>query len=367
MSQSSFIFLFSVITGTVSLAYVYVLITIILFKNPPQETGTIPDEGVTVLIAAHNELENLREFLPSILHQSYPAFEVIVACDRCTDGSVAYLQSLESPTLRILELDAPVTGMHPKKAALQAGIQAAAYDAILLTDADCKAAGNHWIRHMVQARRKKNICLGVSLYSKRPGLLNQIIQFETLFTAIQYISLAILKKPYMAVGRNLLYSRQLFINTGGFGNHATHLGGDDDLLIQRLANGSNTTVCIIPESFTLSRPAEGFSGWWRQKQRHLHAGKKYPIGVFFNLCIYPVCAALYYISAIYYTSAGSFDDIMLFYILRTCIFISIFVRMGRKWNVPVSIFFLPVAEIVYLIYLLFAGLYNTAVPIKKWK
>ena len=129
----------------------------------------------------------------------------------------------------------------------------------------------------------------------------------------------------------------------------------------------DTNVCISAEGFTQSRPAEGFSSWWRQKHRHLHAGKKYPIGVLINLCIYPVCGLLYYAGAIYYALAFNFADIMLFYILRTCIFISIFAQIGRKWNGPVSIFFLPFAEIVYLIYLLFAGFYNAAVPIKKWK
>ena len=365
LNQPIFIQILLFITGIVSVAYLLLLLCSIPFRKTLPEA--IPSEGVTVLIAAHNERENLGQFLPSVLNQSYPLFEIIVVCDRCTDGTVSYLKSLSNKNLRIIEVNGETQGVHPKKAALQTGIKAARYDWILLTDADCRAASHGWISGMMAAKEHKAICLGISMYEKRPGFLNAFIQFETLFTAFQYTGWAILGKPYMAVGRNLLYSKQLFINTGGFGKYGGHLGGDDDLLIQRLATGRNTTVCINTESFTLSRPAEGFSVWWRQKHRHLHAGKKYPIGVLINLCIYPVCSTIFYAGIIYSGISLNFAEIMLFYILRTCIFISIFVCMGRKWNVPVSIFFLPIAEIVYLIYLLFAGLYNTAVPIKKWK
>ncbi len=365
MSQAIFIQILLFITGTVSIGYLVLLLCSIPFRKtipPPLST-----KGVTVLIAVHNELENLRQFLPSILNQSYATFEVIVVCDRCTDESAPYLKSLSFSNLRIIELTEETPGIHPKKAALQAGIKAASYDWILVTDADCYATSDHWISGMMAAKGDKDICLGISLYEKRPSFLNQFIQFETLFTAFQYTGWAISGNPYMAVGRNLLYAKQLFINNGGFGKYAGHLGGDDDLLVQRLASRRNTTVCINPDNFTISTPAEGFSVWWRQKHRHLHAGKKYPIWVLINLCIYPLCSTIFYAGIIYYSISFTFADIMLCYILRTCIFISIFVRMGRKWKVPVSIFFLPIAEIVYLFYLLFAGLYNTAIPIKKWK
>ncbi|MGN6645222.1 MAG: glycosyltransferase [Cytophaga sp.] len=365
MNSNTFILLTCYLSGTASIIWLLIQLSAVLFrKKPDVDTHK---EGVSVVIAAHNEIENLKRFLPSILNQSYPAFEVIIACDRCNDGSQNFLQSLSNPALKYIDIQDIAAGMNPKKAALDTAIRQAVHPWILLTDADCYPLSDQWISSMMETKGRKEICLGISLYAEKKTLLNRLIRFETLFTALNYISWAILRKPYMAVGRNLLYKKELFINNGGFGKHAGHLGGDDDLLIQKIASGSNSTVNISKFGITLSQPAEGFSAWWKQKHRHLHAGKQYPMAVLLGLSIYPFLSSIYYISLIYSLFSFDFKQIMLFYILRTCIFISIFVCIGQKLNARLPILFLTIAEILYLNYLLFAGFYNLVVPIKKWK
>jgi len=367
LNSQSFIEILFYTTGILSIGYLlFMAITIAMYKQPIPPTTTI-DEGVSVVIAAHNEYENLQMFLPSILNQAYPNFEVIVACDRCTDGSVAFLQSLNNPTLHIIEINSISDSIQPKKAALTQAILRAKHPWILATDADCHPTSNQWINDMMHARNGKKICLGFSFYIPKPGFLNAFIRFETVLTALHYGAWALLGKPYMAVGRNLLYATELFINNNGFGKQANHLGGDDDLFVQDVAKNSNTCISIKPSTFTLSKPAEGFRQWWRQKHRHLHAGKQYPLSTLFGLSIYPISSSIFHCISIYYLITLNFELILVFYILRTCIFIRIFARIGYRWNVKLSLFFLAITEIVYLIYLLFAGIYNLAVPIKKWK
>ena len=366
MNTNTFILLTCYLSGAASITWLLFQLLAVLFRK---NTSAVPThkEGVSVVIAAHNELENLKRFLPSILNQSYPAFEVIIACDRCTDGTQAFLQSLSNPILKYIDIEHTVAGINPKKAALDRAIRHAAYPWILLSDADCYPLSDQWISSMMEHKGKKEVCLGISLYTEKKTLLNRFIRFETLFTAFNYISWAVLKKPYMAVGRNLLYKKELFINNDGFGKHAGHLGGDDDLLIQKIASRANSTVNISKFGITLSLPAEGFSVWWKQKHRHLHAGKQYPAEVLLGLSIYPFLSIIFYMSLIYSLFSFDFKEIILFYILRTCIFISIFVCIGQKLNARLPILFLTIAEILYLIYLLFAGFYNLVVPIKKWK
>lgn len=367
MNSQSFIEILFYTTGIGSIAYLlFMAITLASYKQRVSPT-TATNEGVSVVIAAHNEYENLQAFLPSILNQAYPDFEVIVACDRCTDNSVAFLQSLNHPLLRIIEINTLSDSIQPKKAALTQAIQLAKHPWILATDADCYPVNNLWISEMMQAKSDKHICLGISLYIPKPGFLNAFIRFETILTALQYSAWTILGRPYMAVGRNLMYAKELFINNLGFGKQANHLGGDDDLFVQNIATNSNSCISIKPSTFTLSKPAEGYSQWWRQKHRHLHAGKQYPISTLFGLSIYPILSTIFHLIGIYYLITLNFGLILPFYILRTCIFIPIFVRIGYRWNNKLPIFFLAITEIVYLIYLLFAGIYNLAVPIKKWK
>jgi glycosyltransferase involved in cell wall biosynthesis len=367
LSTASFTEILFIVSGTVSIGYIIIIALVFICKKPYKPTSDAINEGVSIIIAAHNEIHNLKAFLPYILFQSYPVYEVIIACDRCTDGSVDFLRSLKNPSLKIIEINNCPDTFQPKKWALTQAIQQASYKWILATDADCYPQHMNWISSMMEAKGNKEICLGFSLYLPKPSFLNRFIRFETVFTAIQYGAWAIIGKPYMAVGRNLLYAKELFINNNGFGKHSNHLGGDDDLLIQKIASGSNSSISVTPESFTLSPPPEGFRQWWHQKHRHMNTGKQYPILVLTGLGIYPVFSLIFHLSGIYYISTFNFEVILPFYILRTCIFICIFVMIGHRWNYKLSILFLAIAEIFYLIYLLFAGVYNLAIPITKWK
>jgi glycosyltransferase involved in cell wall biosynthesis len=366
LNNQSFIEILLLASGSISIVYLLAMVLIVALSKK-HTTPTPTNEGVSVIIAAHNEYENLKLFLPTVLNQEYPLYEVLVVCDRCTDASIAFLKSINHSALRIIEIPTHTEGLNPKKAALQEAIQQAKYPWILTTDADCYPATNKWINEMMQAKKTKQICLGLSMYQQKFTFLNFFIQFETLFTGIQYSSWAKIGKPYMAVGRNLLYLKELFINNQGFGKHENHLGGDDDLLIQSIAFSSNTTVATNPKSFTVSRPSETYLQWWRQKHRHLHAGKQYPSSILMALGIYPLTSAIFHFLCFYCFFSLNLEVIMTIYILRTCIFISIFAWIGYKWNLRLSIFFLAIAEVTYLIYLLFAGIYNLAVPIKKWK
>ena len=367
MNTTSFFETIILVSGTVSIVYLLFLATALLYKALKTNPYNNINEGVSVIIAAHNELPNIQAFLPAILNQSYPQFEVIVACDRCTDGSIEFLHTIKDAKLHIVEIHSINHSIHPKKAALTQAIQKASFPWILTTDADCYPQSTEWINSMMKAKKQQEICLGFSFYIPKPSFLNLFIRFETLFTALQYGGWAVFGKPYMAVGRNLLYAKKLFINNSGFGKHAGHLGGDDDLLVQEIASGSNTTIAIDSKSITLSPPSEGFRQWWHQKHRHLNTGKQYPVWVLIGLSIYPITCLVFYLGIIYYIYMFNFEDILLFYILRTCIFICIFVSIGHRWNSKLFIPFLAFTELLYLIYLLFAGVYSLTVPIKKWK
>jgi cellulose synthase/poly-beta-1,6-N-acetylglucosamine synthase-like glycosyltransferase len=64
--------------------YLYYYLAVYLYK--PSETKTTKPP-VSIIICARNEAENLRNFLPSILKQDYPDYEVIVVNDCSEDNS----------------------------------------------------------------------------------------------------------------------------------------------------------------------------------------------------------------------------------------------------------------------------------------
>ncbi|MBN8826819.1 MULTISPECIES: glycosyltransferase [unclassified Spirosoma] len=235
--------------------------------------------GVTVVVCARNELDNLRELLPLLNEQVYPHFEVLVMDDRSTDGTLLFLENdiAHLGRVRFIRIDKEHEHVTPKKYALTIALKKAVYPIVLLTDADCRPASTNWLAGMVTplVTNQKDITLGFSPYYTQPGLLNLLIRSETLFTAVQYISLALAGSPYMGVGRNLAYRTSLFFANRGFYSHMNVVGGDDDLFVNEVATGKNTAVCLHPDTFTWSAPKETWSEWRQQKRRHLNAGKYY--------------------------------------------------------------------------------------------
>lgn len=251
-------------------------------ENKPNKKNTdfsaIAPPSVSVVICARNEAFNLQQNLPFILEQDYPNFEVVVVNDASEDDSKNILKDFKNKYKNILTvLTIEKKTIAGKKAALTAGIKAAKNEWLLLTDADCTPLSRSWISGMTQASRSRNanIVLGYAPYRAENSWLNSFIRFETLWTAIQYLNFALAGEPYMGVGRNVLYRRQLFFEAGGFERHSDLASGDDDLFINQVATRHNTTITVCPKTFMVSDAKKTLKTYIRQKKRHLSAGVRY--------------------------------------------------------------------------------------------
>ena len=248
------------------------------YKSPSRRKSRKP---VSVIICAKNEASNLESFLPIVLEQDYPEYEVVVVNDGSTDGTGEILAQLSNRYKHLRFTDIPVNGdfAHGKKLALTVGLKSARYDRVVLTDADCYPLSDQWLQRMASnLTGKKKVVLGYGRYERRKGFLNFLIRYETVFTAIIYLSYAIKGRPYMGVGRNLAYEKDLFFRNKGFASHYHLASGDDDLLVNEISTGDNTAVEIHSESHTCSIPNTTLRSWVKQKQRHLSAGVRYRTG-----------------------------------------------------------------------------------------
>jgi biofilm PGA synthesis N-glycosyltransferase PgaC len=246
--------------------------------RPDLADKPLVERPISVIISARNEARNLSEFLPSILTQDYPTYEVVLINDCSSDGSDFLLQEMQVKYERlkvvtITEHDRFKTG---KKFALTLGIKAAAYEHMLFTDADCVPASDQWVRLMTRNfDEQTEIILGYSPYRKAKGLMNAFIRFETLKTGINYLSAALHGDAYMGIGRNLAYTKTLFFRSKGFASHMHVLSGDDDLFVNQNATASNVKIEIDNDAFTYSQAKTTYASWYRQKKRHMGVGKLY--------------------------------------------------------------------------------------------
>jgi cellulose synthase/poly-beta-1,6-N-acetylglucosamine synthase-like glycosyltransferase len=317
--------------------------------------NTPKQEPITLIIAAHNEEENLRRFLQSALQQSFAGeYEVIIVLDRCTDGSKQVVTDLQSqnPNLRILTIDTLPEGWTGKKHALHLAIQSARHECLAFTDADCELPST-WLQGIAEKfAQGSDLILGVSPYAPQPSFLNLLIRFETWMTAILYTGLAALGKPYMGVGRSLAYRKSWFQRRGGFEKTAHRLSGDDDLLVNR-ADG-NTKIGLLADMHTqvLSQPKTTWKAWIRQKIRHGSAGSAYTSKSLLILSLIHGLHLIFYLSLVVVLCMPAFTGWAgMIYFLRTAGMMTLLASLPWKHKAALIVAF-PLLDVAYLFYLL---------------
>ncbi|MFI5193053.1 MAG: glycosyltransferase [Chitinophagales bacterium] len=288
--------LFCLITAIQVFYYTWFFQRLAFFHKPAKEKSQ--QHPVSVIICARDEAPNLAANLPGALVQTYPSTHEVIVVNHNSQDDTRYLLEEFKKTfkgLHIVNLEYEAKGIPGKKYPLSMGIREAKHEVVLLTDTDCIPASEFWIEKMQDGYDEGiQVVLGYSPYRKKPGVLNKLIRFETFHSALQYFSYALAGHPYMGVGRNLSYKKELFLRNKGFSS-VNHLpGGDDDLFINQVANGGNTRIVIDPESFTLSEPKNTFREWVKQKSRHHSTGKFYRPKQKWLLGIYSVSQFLFY-------------------------------------------------------------------------
>ena len=188
----------------------------------------LPEEalpGVSVVVYAHNDCENLERFLPLLLHQDYPDFDVVVVDDASFDGTHDLLSDLlpHFDNLRVTFAPQETRSLSRKKLSLTIGIKASQKEVVLHTNANCRVMSDQWLRTMMRNFVPgTDVVLGFSHYRYR--------------------------KDIRGISDNLAYRRQLFFDHAGFSESLELRYGDDDVFVSTIATGDNTRLELAPES-----------------------------------------------------------------------------------------------------------------------
>jgi hypothetical protein len=303
---------------------------------------------------------------------------VVLIDDRSDDDTYLYAQQLSQyypERFRLVTIAKTPDGFAPKKYALTLGIKAARYPRLLFTDADCIPATNQWVRLLQRGfapgpqGQPADLVLGFSAYTEAPGFLNQLIRYETLLTAAQYLAFAWRGSPYMGVGRNLAYTRACFNATKGFASHIRQLSGDDDLLVQdAVRQGQRVAVVADASAHTLSVPAAQWRSWWRQKRRHLSAGRSYRLADRLRVGAFVLSNLLFYFAALYLACfRENWVPLLAVCTVRTLVVGAVYSRLSRRLEQPLSTWLVPVLDAVYFIQYLALGISLFLNRTLRWK
>ena len=349
---------FSIITLIQLFYYLFFFFRIVFYKEPDELAKE--QFPVSIIVCAKNEAAQLEAFLPLILEQNYPDYEVIVVNDGSDDGTDDILTLYKSKYSKLYVTTIPKSGNfdHNKKLAVSIGLKAAKNDWVLLTDADCKPVSNEWIKLMQQKfDEKTDFVIGYGGYKKAKGFLNKIIRYDTLTIALQYFTFALAKLPYMGVGRNLAYRKSVFFQNKGFSSHLHLSSGDDDLFVNENANKRNLKISLNPKTFTESIPSKRFKEWFYQKKRHITTAKYYKTKHKFVLGLEVFSRAIFYAS---FLTGFFFPKLLIILlsgflirlILQTIVLSSASAKLDEKGLYYLGIifdFFMPIINFIVLL------------------
>lgn len=364
------LFIIFIISTGIQLVYWGGLFGKLMSRIPTRHRSNFEKEGVSVIICVKNEAQNLQKNLPSILQQKYPNFEVIVVNDHSTDNSWEIILDFQKKSPILQPINQNQESSPGKKEALSRGIEASKYDLLLLTDADCTPASPFWISSMVSGLSDtKKIGLGYGPFYTHKGFLNTISIYETVLTAISYLSFSVVGLPYMGVGRNLIYRKSLFTKAGGFKKHAHLASGDDDLFINQIADNKNTAMIIEPSAFVFSEAETSWQGYYYQKSRHLSTGSSYRLIHQVLLGIFSASHFLHYFSLIALLFFHHYLWILFIgYGVRILIVVYVMSSLAGRLSAKKIKPYILILDFLYVFYyLIFAPSLLKTRNTKKWK
>lgn len=233
---------------------------------------------LSVILCTHDEEANLRNNLTAVLEQDYPQFEVIVINDGSGDDTKDYLTLLEEQYPHLYHSFVPASSRYisRKKLAATLGIKASRYDWLVFTHADCRPQSDQWLRLLARNfTSRTEVVLGYSGYERGKSVLHKLMSFDNLFTSMRYLGFALAGRPYMGIGRNMAYRKELFYRHKGFSAHLNLQRGDDDLFINHAATPENTRVETDAAAVVRRQPLSRAKDWREEKIGYASTARLY--------------------------------------------------------------------------------------------
>ncbi len=244
-------------------------------KQPANNNNCPP---LSVIIVTKDSASMLKENLPAILEQDYPEFEVIVVNDESAGEDEDILKIIGNQYPHLYRTFIPKTARYVsrKKLGIAMGIKASKYDWIVITEPYCKPESKNWLRSLAgNFVQGTDIVIGYCNYSNGKGLFAKRIVSDMLLVSMRYLGRALGGSPYMAIGRNMAYRKEVYLKHKGFHNQLTLMRGEDDLFINEIANKRNTKVTVSSDSIMRMPQPEHRKVWKGDKIGYEVTGNHY--------------------------------------------------------------------------------------------
>lgn len=332
-------------------------------KTPPASSAKACTTKVTVLIAARNEEEKIHLTIKDILAQDYPAelFELIIADDHSTDRTSEIISSYADRGVRLLQLWDDKALNSYKKRAITEAIKLANGDFLVATDADCRM-GPQWLSSIVSYYESNNLVMISSpvAYFEERNLFERMQTLE--FSYLIGIGAAFIgnNRASTCNGANFAYRKDTFYQVGGFKGIDDLASGDDELLLQKVAEKFPGKVGFLKkrEAVVYTHAKHTLHEFLQQRRRWASKSVKYKDK---KVVAFAVGIWLFNLSMLVNTLLGFVDVYFLKLLLLQFVLKTIFEAV---FLIPINLFFrrlntvwlLLLISPVHIIYFVYVGI-----------
>ncbi len=265
---------------------IYTVIAIALFRGLITEyrrTDKIPK--ISILIPARNEEQYLPACLESLSKSLFPVnqTEVIILNDRSEDrtAEIARAYCNMSSHFRLINIAEDVAGLAGKMNVLKQGIDIAAGEIILVTDADCEVSPE-WAGALVSYfTEETGMVGGLTLLSKDrsdESLFAKVQSLDWLFLQAVAAGAAGSGFPTSILGNNFAFRKQAYLETGGYESIGFSLT-EDMALMQAIRKLDKWGIKypLSQQTEIYSQPAKSLSELYNQRRRWISGGMVGPV------------------------------------------------------------------------------------------
>jgi cellulose synthase/poly-beta-1,6-N-acetylglucosamine synthase-like glycosyltransferase len=343
---------------------IYLLLVIYLIRGWGKIKVTTPravpfQTKVTVLIAARNEEERISLTIEDVLAQNYPKhlLEIIIVDDHSTDNTAAIISSYANRGVTLLKLNEAEPLNSYKKKAISEAIKLSTGELMVATDADCRM-GPNWLSSIVGYYETQNLVMissPVTYFEERSLFeLMQTLEFGYLIG----IGAAFIGNGRASTcnGANFAYRKDVFYEVGGFKGIDELASGDDELLLQKVAERYPGKIGFLKqtEAVVYTHAKHTLREFMQQRRRWASKSTKYKDKkvVAFGICIW-----LFNISLLLNAGLGFYNfyffklflvQILLKYLFDVVYLLPITSLFTRSYLVSLLVLLIPL-HIVYFV------------------
>lgn len=326
-------------------------------------------EGISVITAARNEEQNIRNLIDSILKQEYPKdrFELIIVSDRSTDNTEKIVRDYEGQNVKLFSIEegtdtvsCPYKG--GKKRALALGIANARFNILVFTDADC-VPDRDWLYEVdCHFGKEVDFVAGYSpLKTSKQTLLMKLKNLERLsMFAVSAGSIG-WNFGMTCTGRNMAYRKELYDKVQGFRGIEDIRSGDDDLMLQRMTpHARKMSFMFTADSVVPSYESKDLAKQLDQETRRASKWRYYPI----TIKVITSLVFLFYLALLALITGFILRAVPLTVIIIVLVskMVSEFILLAVfavKMKQTAYLWLFPLAELIYVPYFIFFGLKGT--------